>query len=290
VLAAGAAAVPPASTGLLLRGTSVAVEAEYDGAAWTQPTGPHAVVISGDDDAVLLAGYGRLSVEGAVVRIDGDLTLARRLKEYSPGPDRSLGSGDRARRAPGCSASRLPRWALRRQTVIEGEREDGGGAARACQHVAMTKASWISGCRTKAVAVGAAALVVTGSMAACAAEDLAGESSAACAAPSVTVEPATVAPGDEVTVWGEAMMDGCADSISMHLDGNVISQETAVPMAGLDVVYLAADMQRVLMTVDADEHGAFEITVRIPQDSPLGHTEISVGPEWVEQAKVEVVG
>ena len=86
VLAAGATAVPPAGTGFLLRGTSVAVEAEYDGAAWAAPTVPHAVVISGDDDAVLLAGYGRVPLEAAGLRIDGDLTLARRLKEYVPGP------------------------------------------------------------------------------------------------------------------------------------------------------------------------------------------------------------
>jgi hypothetical protein len=44
------------------------------------------VIISGDDDAVLLAGYGRVPVEAATVRIDGDVTLARRLKEYVPGP------------------------------------------------------------------------------------------------------------------------------------------------------------------------------------------------------------
>ncbi|MCK6210043.1 maleylpyruvate isomerase family mycothiol-dependent enzyme [Georgenia sp. EYE_87] len=86
VLAADATAVPPAGTGFLLRGASVSIEAEYDGAAWAAPTGPHAVVISGDDDAVLLAGYGRLPVEAARVRIAGDVALARRLKEYVPGP------------------------------------------------------------------------------------------------------------------------------------------------------------------------------------------------------------
>jgi hypothetical protein len=127
-------------------------------------------------------------------------------------------------------------------------------------------------------------------MAACAAEDSAGESSAACAAPSVTVEPATVAPGDEVTVRGEAMMEGCADAISMDEDGNVISKETVTPFTGLDVVYLAADMERVLATVDADEKGAFEITVRIPQDSPLGGAEVSVDVMSAEGAQVEIVG
>ncbi|GAA4287820.1 maleylpyruvate isomerase family mycothiol-dependent enzyme [Georgenia daeguensis] len=86
VLAADATAVPPTGTGFLLRGTSVVVEAEYDGVAWAAPTGPHAVVISGEDDEVLLAGYGRVPVEAARVRIDGDVALARRLKEYVPGP------------------------------------------------------------------------------------------------------------------------------------------------------------------------------------------------------------
>lgn len=85
-LAADAVAAPPAGTGFLLRGTSVSVEAEYDGAAWVAPTGPHAVVISGDDDAVLLAGYGRVPVAAAHVRVDGDRELARRLKEFVPGP------------------------------------------------------------------------------------------------------------------------------------------------------------------------------------------------------------
>lgn len=154
----------------------------------------------------------------------------------------------------------------------------------------MSKASWISGCRTKAMAVGAAALVVTGSTAACVAEDSVGESSAACAAPSVTVEPATVSPGDEVTVRGTAMMDGCADSMEMDEDGNVISRETAVPFAGLDLVYHAADMERVLTTVDADERGSFEVTARIPQDSPLGRAEVGVGPVPAERAQLEVVG
>ncbi|WP_043500316.1 hypothetical protein [Georgenia sp. SUBG003] len=85
-LAADAVVAPPPGTAFLLRGTSVRVEAEYDGAAWVSPTGPHAVVISGDDDAVLLAGYGRVPVEAAAVSVEGDVALARRLKEYVPGP------------------------------------------------------------------------------------------------------------------------------------------------------------------------------------------------------------
>ena len=154
----------------------------------------------------------------------------------------------------------------------------------------MTKASWISGWRTRATAVGAAALAVTGFMAGCAAQESAGEAEGGCAAPSVTVEPATVSPGDEVTVRGEAMMDGCADSISMDEDGNVISKETVTPFTGLDVVYLAADMEQVLATVDADEQGLFQITVRIPHDSPLGGAEVSVDAMWTEPAEVEIVG
>ncbi|MCK6210044.1 hypothetical protein KZX45_05745 [Georgenia sp. EYE_87] len=154
----------------------------------------------------------------------------------------------------------------------------------------MTKASWISGGRTKAMAVGAAALVVTASVAACAAEDSAGQSSAACAAPTVAVEPATAAPGDEVTVRGEAMVDGCADVISLDEDGNVSSEETVTPFAGLEVVYRVAGTERVLTTVDADERGAFEITVRIPHDSPFGTAEVGVDVRWAERAEVEIVG
>jgi uncharacterized protein (TIGR03083 family) len=85
-LAADAAVAPPPGTSFLLRGSSVAVEAGYDGTAWGAPTGPHAVVISGDDDAVLLAGYGRIPVGTARVRVHGDPELARRLKAFVPGP------------------------------------------------------------------------------------------------------------------------------------------------------------------------------------------------------------
>ena len=42
--------------------------------------------VGGDDDAVLLAGYGRIAVEADGMSVDGDLLLARRLKEYVPGP------------------------------------------------------------------------------------------------------------------------------------------------------------------------------------------------------------
>ena len=85
-LAAAAVTAPPPGTGFLLRGTTVQVEAEYDGAGWGPPSGPHAVVISGDDDAVLLAGYGRVPMDAAPVSVDGDPALARRLKEFVPGP------------------------------------------------------------------------------------------------------------------------------------------------------------------------------------------------------------
>ncbi|PFG40601.1 uncharacterized protein (TIGR03083 family) [Georgenia soli] len=85
-LAAAAVATPPPGTAFLLRGTTVRVEVEYDGAGWGPPSGPPAVVVSGDDDAVLLAGYGRVPMDAAPVRVEGDRALARRLKEFVPGP------------------------------------------------------------------------------------------------------------------------------------------------------------------------------------------------------------
>jgi hypothetical protein len=137
------------------------------------------------------------------------------------------------------------------------------------------------------VGIGWAALVIAvGAVAACSPE---GSAEQGCEAPHVLVAPATVSPGDEVTIRGTAMVDGCADAIEMDEDGKVISHETQSPLASLEVVYRAQDMERVLAAVDADERGSFEIMVRIPQESPPGHAEVSVGPVWPEWAELEIV-
>ncbi|RPF26224.1 maleylpyruvate isomerase family mycothiol-dependent enzyme [Georgenia muralis] len=85
-LAAAAMTAPPAGTGFELRGEAVVVAAEYTPAGWAEPTRAPAVVIGGDDDAVLLAAYGRLPLTSPRLRLQGDRELALRLKEFLPGP------------------------------------------------------------------------------------------------------------------------------------------------------------------------------------------------------------
>lgn len=85
-LAAAALTAPPAGTGFELRGDAVVVAAEYTRDGWTEPTRAPAVVIGGDDDAVLLAAYGRLPLTSPRLRLQGDRELALRLKEFLPGP------------------------------------------------------------------------------------------------------------------------------------------------------------------------------------------------------------
>lgn len=85
-LAAAALTAPPAGTGFELRGEAVVIAAEYTPHGWAEPTRAPAVVIGGDDDAVLLAAYGRLPLTSPRLRLQGDRELALRLKEFLPGP------------------------------------------------------------------------------------------------------------------------------------------------------------------------------------------------------------
>lgn len=85
-MAAAATAAPPVGTCVRLAGESVSVSAEYDGAAWVEPSRPPDVLVEGDDDAVLLLGYGRLDADDPRLRVSGRRDLAARLKEFVPGP------------------------------------------------------------------------------------------------------------------------------------------------------------------------------------------------------------
>ncbi len=85
-LAAGAPAVPPPGTTILLTGTTVRIEAGFDGSGWGPPAGEPSVVVEGSDDAVLLYAYGRVPLEEAGLGVTGDRELAARLKEFLPGP------------------------------------------------------------------------------------------------------------------------------------------------------------------------------------------------------------
>ena len=85
-LAAGAPAVPPPGTTILLTGATVRIEAGFDGSRWGPPAGKPSVVVTGSDDAVLLYAYGRVPFEKADLTVTGDRELAVRLKEFLPGP------------------------------------------------------------------------------------------------------------------------------------------------------------------------------------------------------------
>lgn len=86
VIAAAATSTPPPGTGYLLRGRTVRVAVEFDGTAWTSPARAPAVVVRGDDDAVLLAALGRLPLMDPGLTLEGDRALGLRLKEFFPGP------------------------------------------------------------------------------------------------------------------------------------------------------------------------------------------------------------
>jgi len=142
-------------------------------------------------------------------------------------------------------------------------------------------------------AVGATALVITaGVTAGCAAghSTLDEQNPApACAAPFVTVEPAATRPGEQVTVHGSAMIDGCADAIGVDEHGNQTPNETESPITSIDVVLNTGDMKRVLATVDADEQGEFEVTVVVPEATPTGSAQISTDVDFTEPAELQVV-
>jgi hypothetical protein len=84
------------------------------------------------------------------------------------------------------------------------------------------------------------------------------------------------------------MVDGCADWFVMDEDGTVLHQETQTPFTGIAITYRAGDQVEVLATVDADEHGRFEVVVDLPTDAPPGTAELHAGPDWVEPALLEV--
>lgn len=148
-----------------------------------------------------------------------------------------------------------------------------------------------TGSHVKGLAVVAAALVLTGAVTGCSGRFRLEErdSSAACAAPAVSVEPATAQPGDEVTVRGEAMVDGCADAISVDKHGNQTPNETESPITSIDVILRTGEFDIVLATVDADANGKFEIAVVVPEGTPTGTAQVSTDVEFTEPDQLEVV-
>ncbi len=86
VLAAAAPETPPAGTTVRLAGSTVRVQATFDGTAWTPSDGEPTVVVEGEDEAVLLYAYGRAPFDPARLTVVGDRDLAVRLKRFLPGP------------------------------------------------------------------------------------------------------------------------------------------------------------------------------------------------------------
>lgn len=85
-LAAGAPRRPAPGTTVRLEGTSVLLEAGFDGHGWGPPSTPPDVVLSGPDEDVLLFAYGRQSLDASGLAVTGDATLAAHFKELVPGP------------------------------------------------------------------------------------------------------------------------------------------------------------------------------------------------------------
>ena len=112
---------------------------------------------------------------------------------------------------------------------------------------------------------------------------------AACVAPHVSVEPAFARPGDEVTVRGAAMKHGCADAISVDEHGNQTPNETESPITSIDVVLRTGEFDIVLATVDADTNGEFEVTVVVPEGTPVGTNLVSTDVTSTEPAQLEII-
>ncbi|WP_143426998.1 hypothetical protein [Georgenia soli] len=138
----------------------------------------------------------------------------------------------------------------------------------------------------------ATALVLAGSTAGCSTGYFTLEENppaAACVAPHVSVEPAVARPGDEVTVRGVAMVDGCADAISVDEHGNQTPNETQSPIGSIDVILRTGEFDIVLATVDADANGEFEVTVVVPEGTPSGTMQVSTDVEHTEPDELEIV-
>jgi uncharacterized protein (TIGR03083 family) len=84
--AASATSRPAPGTAIRLTGSTVRMEAAYDGTAWGPASAEPCVVVAGNDDAVLLIAYGRLPLEKADLTVTGDRELAVRFKSLVPGP------------------------------------------------------------------------------------------------------------------------------------------------------------------------------------------------------------
>lgn len=126
-------------------------------------------------------------------------------------------------------------------------------------------------------------------VAACGPDDQVG-GSAACEGSHLWVEPATAARAEELTVSGTAFSDGCADNCHVDDDTGEQTCETAAPHRGITVKLVPDDGPPVtLASVDADEDGAFTLTVTVPPDAPEGRGSIVADVGTAEPAEVTIV-
>lgn len=86
VLAASAPLTPAAGTTVVLEGPTVRVASTYDGEGWGPATEEPSVVLRGDDVALMLVAFGRLTSQEAGLVVSGQADLASRLKDLVPGP------------------------------------------------------------------------------------------------------------------------------------------------------------------------------------------------------------
>jgi hypothetical protein len=92
-----------------------------------------------------------------------------------------------------------------------------------------------------------------------------GVASASCVPPSVSVDKSSVAPGEVITVTGDAWMRGCSDT----------GGPRAPPRQGLAITFDQGGTHLPLTTVDADRDYRFTVDVTIPETARTGAAKIT---------------
>ncbi len=116
-----------------------------------------------------------------------------------------------------------------------------------------------------------------------------GSSDGACAAPFLGVEPATVRAGDDVTVTGEGMFEGCADHFSVSDTGEVVAQEEQHPFRDVELRLSSEDGEAVaLAVVSADDEGRFVAPVTVPATVAGGSWVVTAPGTFAEPAELRV--
>lgn len=108
-----------------------------------------------------------------------------------------------------------------------------------------------------------------------------GGTAASCVGPQLSPEPdpqpdvrvpvslGDMARGEQVTLYGRWYLAECHDTVEV---GD--TWEPGPPMTDVPLTLTSAGSERVLATAHPDQQGSFAVTVRIPDDLPLGPAAI----------------